>query len=72
MWKTLKIIYAVSLMAFFACGKPCGKLAVFSTGYKYLLKVFHIYPQVIPRYWQVIPRRFIVIHRFSTDKMAKF
>ncbi|MFN9866922.1 MAG: hypothetical protein ACK568_07530, partial [Pseudanabaena sp.] len=50
------------------CGKPCGKSGCFSTGYKYLLKVIHIYLQVIHRFCQVIHKRFGVFHRFSTGK----
>jgi hypothetical protein len=49
MWKTLKNVYLTILVEIFACGKSCGKSGYFSTGYKYLLKVFHIFHKVIPK-----------------------
>jgi hypothetical protein len=72
MWKTLWNTYFIDFSSFFACGKLCGKSGEFSTEYKYLLKVFHIFHKVIPRYLKVIHKDFKVFHRFSTGSESIF
>jgi hypothetical protein len=63
LWKTFKDPYTAILSSFPACGKTCGKLGYFSTGYKYLVKVFHRSPLVFHRSRVVFHRLQGVFHR---------